>query len=32
MDEIGLERSDKHLYFGQLFGMCDYITYSLGIL
>lgn len=30
MKEIGVPRQDKVLCFGQLYGMCDYITFPLG--
>lgn len=30
MDEFGLKRNDNTVFFGQLLGMCDVITYTLG--
>lgn len=30
MDEIGILPEDKVICFGQLLGMCDYITFPLG--
>lgn len=30
MDEIGISPEDKVICFGQLLGMCDYITMPLG--
>lgn len=30
MREFGIEPSDKVICFGQLFAMCDYITFPLG--
>ncbi|XP_055846223.1 proline dehydrogenase 1, mitochondrial isoform X1 [Episyrphus balteatus] len=30
MDEIGIEPEDKVICFGQLLGMCDFITFPLG--
>lgn len=30
MKELGLPRQDRVLCFGQLYGMCDYITFPLG--
>ncbi len=32
IDQSGLEKNDKRLWFGQLFGMSDHITYNLGKL
>lgn len=30
MEEIGVTPEDKVICFGQLYGMCDYITFPLG--
>ena len=30
MEEFGIKPSDNAILFGQLYGMCDFITYSLG--
>lgn len=30
MEEIGISPEDKVICFGQLLGMCDYITFPLG--
>jgi proline dehydrogenase len=30
MNVMGVKLSDKAVFFGQLLGMCDYITFSLG--
>lgn len=30
MNEIGIHPEDKVICFGQLLGMCDYITFPLG--
>ncbi|XP_074062664.1 proline dehydrogenase 1, mitochondrial-like [Macrotis lagotis] len=30
MEELGLHPTDKKVYFGQLLGMCDQITFPLG--
>lgn len=30
MQEIGIHPEDKVICFGQLLGMCDYITFPLG--
>lgn len=32
MKEIGISPEDKVICFGQLLGMCDYITFPLGKL
>lgn len=32
MNEIGIHPEDKVICFGQLLGMCDYITFPLGEL
>jgi proline dehydrogenase len=32
MNEIGISPEDKVICFGQLLGMCDYITFPLGEL
>lgn len=32
MKEIGISPEDKVICFGQLFGMCDYLTFPLGKL
>ncbi len=32
IDQSGLEKNDNRLWFGQLFGMSDHITYNLGKL
>ena len=30
MEELGIERSDNQVFFGHLYGMCDFISHSLG--
>ncbi|XP_002160324.4 hydroxyproline dehydrogenase isoform X1 [Hydra vulgaris] len=30
MAEIGLKNNDRNICFGQLYGMCDHVSYSLG--
>lgn len=32
MKELGIQPNDKVICFGQLLGMCDYITFPLGEL
>ena len=31
MDQMRLKKEDKSVMFGQLFGMCDHITFTLGM-
>lgn len=32
MKEIGIDKKDPNLCFGQIYGMCDHVSYTLGML